>query len=417
MWSWVAYDWGSSAFHAIIVTFVFSTYLTGTVADPQAAVRGPTALAIATAVAGVVIALTAPVMGQSSDAGGRRRSLAIWTGVVIAATAAMYAVRPEPSFLLLGLVLFAVGTIAAEFSNVSYYAMLTQVSDSQDMGRVSGLGWAMGYTGSIILLLVAYFGFITEGNWFGIPATDGLGVRAVCLLVAAWYLVFALPVLLTLPEPPPRPDARKLGVADSYRKLVSDVKGLWHSDRNAVRFLVASAIYRDGLAAVFTFGAVLAVTVYGMPPDMVLIFGVAANVVAAVGAGLGGLVEDRIGARGVILGSLVGLIAVAITLLLSHGLTAFWVLGLGLCLFVGPAQASSRSMLARMAPPQREGQMFGLYTTSGRAVSFLAPGLFALFTALGGADRWGILAIVLVLGAGAVLLLGVPAGQGRRNRT
>lgn len=413
MWSWVSYDWGSSAFHAVIVTFVFSTYLTGTVAAEDAPISGPTALSISTALAGLVIALTAPVMGQRADAGRRRRSLAVWTGVVITATAAMFLVRPDPSYLVLGLVLLAIGTIAAEFSNVSYYAMLTQVADDKDMGRVSGLGWSMGYTGSILLLLFAYFGLVAQPNWLGVPDTDALGVRLVVLLVAAWYLVFALPVLITVPEAPARPGARRMGLAASYRQLFHDVRELWRGDPDAVRFLVASAIYRDGLAAVFTFGAVLAVTVYGMPSEMVLIFGVAANIVAALGAALGGLLEDRFGARTVILGSIAGLVASAGALLAVDGLDLFWVFGLALCLFVGPAQASSRSMMARMAPAQHEGQMFGLYTTSGRAVSFLAPMLFGLFAGLTGEDRWGILAIILVLVAGAVLLVRVPAAKGR----
>lgn len=413
LWSWVSYDWGSSAFHAVIVTFVFSTYLTGAVAPADGRISGATALGISTAIAGAIIALTAPVMGQQADSGRRRRSLAIWTSVVVAVTAAMGLVRPEPAFLGLGLALLGIGTIAAEFSNVSYYAMLKQVADDDEMGRVSGLGWAMGYTGSILLLLLAYLGLISQPNWLGVPATDGLGIRLVCLVVAAWYLVFALPVLLTVPEPPARTEAGRLGVAGSYRQLLRDVRELWRHDPDAVRFLVASAIYRDGLAGVFTFGAVLAVSVYGMPASMVLIFGVAANLVAALGAAVGGLLEDRFGARAVILGSIAGLVVSAGVLLAVDGLGMFWVFGLALCLFVGPAQASSRSMMARMAPPRHEGEVFGLYATSGRAVSFLAPALFGVFAGLTGQDRWGILAIVLILVAGALLLLRVPAAQGR----
>lgn len=413
IWSWVSYDWGSSAFASVIVTFVFATYLTGTVAAKDGAISGPTALSISTAVAGAIIALTAPIMGQRADGGGLRRSLGMWTAVVIAATAAMFAIRPEPSYLVAGLVLLGIGTVATEFGNVSYYAMLKQVSEDEDMGRISGLGWAMGYTGSIFLLLFAYFGFIAKGNWFGVPATDGLGVRIVCLLVAVWYLVFAIPVLLAVPDPHAGPRPTRTGVIASYRRLIGDVRDLWHAHPDAVRFLIASAIYRDGLAAVFTFGAVLAVSVYGMPASAVLLFGVAANIVAAVGAGAGGLLEDRLGARPVILGCIVGLVGSATVLLFVHGLGLFWVFGLALCLFVGPAQSSSRSMMARMAPAERQGQMFGLYTTSGRAVSFLSPALFALFAGVTHQDRWGIVAIILVLAAGALLLLQVPAAKGR----
>ena len=205
----------------------------------------------------------------------------------------------------------------------------------------------------------------------------------------------------------------------SYRLLVADVRSLFRRDRNAVYFLLASALYRDGLAAIFTFGAILAVSVYGMAQSTVLIFGVAANVVAALGALAMGAVEDRIGPKRVILISLVGLIISATVLLFASGTTMFWIFGLLLCLWVGPAQASSRSFLARIAPAGREGEMFGLYATTGRAASFIAPGLFALFSALF-SDRIGILGIALVLIAGALALTRVrpPAAvldTGRRD--
>ncbi len=415
IWSWVSYDWGGSAFSAVINTFVFTTYLTDAVAAEDGRISGATALAIASACAGVVIALSAPFLGQRADTGGRKRSLAVWTAVVIAATYLMFLVRPDPAYLLFGLILFAVGNIASEIANVSYYAMLNQVADEDDIGRVSGLGWAMGYVGSIFLLLVAYFGLIAQPNWFGVPDTDGWGVRIVCLVVATWFLVFAVPVFLTVPEPPARqvaerPDGRTAwhGMADAVRRLVRDVVDLWHRDRDTVWFLIASAIYRDGLAAVFTFGGVLAVSVYGMPAATVLIFGVGANVVAAAGAALGGRLEDRIGPKAVILGSIAGLLVSALALLFVRDLSWFWVFGLALCAFVGPAQASSRSFLAQKAPDRQEGQMFGLYATAGRAVSFVSPTLFGLFALLTGADRWGTIGIIIVLAVGGAILLRVP---------
>jgi UMF1 family MFS transporter len=174
-----------------------------------------------------------------------------------------------------------------------------------------------------------------------------------------------------------------------------------------VYFLGASALFRDGLAAVFTFGAVLAVTVYGIAEDDVLLFGIAANVVAAAGAFAGGFLDDRIGPKLVIVGSLAAMIAVGLALLGLSGPVAFWVFGLALATFVGPAQSSSRTFLARLAPPGREGQLFGLYATTGRAVSFLAPTLVGLFTFLFASDRAGIVGIVLVLAAGLLALLPV----------
>ena len=174
------------------------------------------------------------------------------------------------------------------------------------------------------------------------------------------------------------------------------MKSLFARDRNSVRFLIASALYRDGLAAVFSFGAILAVSVYGMALDTVLIFGVVANVTAALGALVLGRIEDRVGPKRIIMISLVGLISTSVILLFAQGTTMFWIFGLMLTLWVGPAQASSRSFLAQVAPAGREGEMFGLYATTGRAASFLAPGLFALFSGLF-SDRIGIVGIALVL--------------------
>jgi UMF1 family MFS transporter len=234
----------------------------------------------------------------------------------------------------------------------------------------------------------------------------------VAVVAAVWFLVFALPLFLRVPEVPPAPDREaRLGVVGSYRKLFRDLAALYRSSPQTVFFLVASALFRDGLAAIFTFGAVLAVTVYGIGAGDVLIFGIAGNVVSAAGALTGGWLEDRTGPKPVIVGSLIGLILDAVVLLFVSGPVNFWIFGLILTLFVGPAQSSSRTFLARLAPGGREGQLFGLYATTGRAVSFIAPTLFALFTSIFGAPRAGIVGILLVLVAGLAALLPVRPPQ------
>jgi MFS transporter, UMF1 family len=410
--AWSLWDWGSAAWNAVITSFVFGPYVVrGVVGDAEpGGLSANTWLGISSAAAGLLIALIAPVTGQRADAGGRRkRSLAIWTGMVVATMLAMFTVRDEPSYLWIALVLLAAGAVFAEFAGVSYNAMLPQVSTPETVGRVSGFGWSMGYFGGIVLLLVCYVGFIApDVGWFGVTSEGGLNIRTLAVFAAAWFAVFALPVLFAVPEKPPGPPRRRVSFLRSYALLIADVKNLWARDRNSVWFLIASALYRDGLAAVFSFGAILAVSVYGMAQDTVLIFGVVANVVAAVGALVFGRIEDWIGPKRVIMISLVGLISTSLVLLFAQGTTMFWIFGLILTLWVGPAQASSRSFLAQVAPPGREGEMFGLYATTGRAASFLAPGLFALFSGLF-SDRIGIVGIALVLLAGALAMIGVKS--------
>ncbi|WP_344412410.1 MFS transporter [Pseudonocardia ailaonensis] len=411
--SWGFWDWGSAAYNVIILTFVFSVYLTDSVGkDLPGPISANSWLGWAIGAAGLLIALMAPVIGQSADRAGRRlRSTGIWTAATIVSMAFLFLVQDDYHYLWLGLLLLGLGSVFFELASVSYNAVLRQISTPATIGRVSGFGWSMGYFGGIVLLLVTYVLFIAgDGGLLGVSTDGGLNIRVVALVAAAWFAISAIPLFLAVPEAPPasaKPE--RLGVVASYRRLFTDLRELYRRDRHTVFFLGASALYRDGLAAVFTFGAVLAVSVYGIAAGDVLIFGVVANVISALGALSGGWLDDRIGPKPVITGSLLGMLACGIVLLFLSGPRAFWIFGLGLCLFVGPAQSSSRTYLARLAPAGQEGQLFGLYATTGRAVSFLAPTLVGLFTFLFSSDRAGIVGILVVLLAGVVALWPVRA--------
>jgi len=417
--AWALWDWGSAAFNAVLVTFIFSVYLTDSVGATLDSRYTPTTLyGWVMAVAGVLIAVVAPLIGQRADLKGtRRRSLGVWTFITIGLMASLFFVRNDaPVWFWLGAVIMAVASVLFEFAEVNYYAQLNQVSTEENVGRVSGFGWGMGYAGGIVLLLICYFGFVAgEGGMFGLPTEGGLNIRLVAVFAAVWFAVFAVPVLVRVPEIRPSGAADTEGVLDAYRRLLRTIRDLWHTDRNALYFLVSSAVFRDGLAGVFTFGAILAVTVYGLTPGDVLLFGVAANVAAAAGAMLGGFLDDILGPKPIIIASLVLMIASAGVLYFVEGPQMFWIFGLILCLFVGPAQSAARSFLSRVAPDGREGQLFGLYVTTGRAVSWLSPLAFGMFVLLGGTDRFGILGIGLVLLVGALLLIPVvdPTRRGR----
>ena len=413
--SWASWDWGSAAFNAVMVTFIYSVYLVESVGeDLPGDTPTSTWFSAAMAVAGVVIAVLAPVQGRRADAkGARRKSLIAWTLVTIALMVGQFFVRDDASWFWPGVIMLAVAAVTFEFAEVSYFAQLRQVSTPDNVGRVSGFGWSAGYFGGIFLLLICYVGFISgEGGMLGLPTDDGMNIRLVALLSAGWFLIFALPAFLRVPEIPAQPNEDS-GYAQSYRRLFSEIRELWHVDRRTIKFLVAQAIFRDGLAGVFSFGAILAVTVYGLSAADVLLFGVAANVVAALGSLAAGFIDDRLGPRPVIMWSLGLMVAVAVALLFVDGPAWFWPLGLALCLFVGPAQAASRSFLARVAPEGREGQMFGLYITTGRAVSWMSPAAFAIFTWAFGTDRAGIAGIALVLGIGMIVFAFVPREPAR----
>jgi MFS transporter, UMF1 family len=410
--AWALWDCGSTGVSAIVVTFVFSVYLTDTVGAGLPSDTSPASwLGWALAGAGLVIAVLAPVTGIWVDAPWRRRRvLAALTGLAVLMTSAMSLIRDDYRYLWLGLILLAATDAAIELATVPYNAMLRQLSTPQTSGRISGFGWGMGYCGSVALLLIVYAGFISgDGGLLGIPTEDGQNVRAAMLLTAVWFALFAVPVLVAVPGSTPAPDERRaaVGFFGAYRKLWSEIVGEWRRDRNVVYYLLASVVFRDGLAGVFAFGAVLGVSVYGISKADVLLFGVSASVVAAIGAVLGGLLDDRIGSKLVIVGSLASMVTVGTTLLTLSGALAFWICGLLLSLFIGPAQSSARTLMLRMSADGKEGVAFGLYTTTGRAASFLAPTLFATFISLFGSDRAGMGGLCVVLAAGLLAMLAV----------
>ncbi|WP_324643368.1 MFS transporter [Pseudarthrobacter sp. LT1] len=428
--AWASWDWGSAAFNAVMTTFVFTVYLTSNAfggEDSASAVLGG-----ALAVAGFAIALLAPVTGQRSDAGGRRK---LWLGVNSAAvailTALCFFVFPHPEFLLLGVSLIALGNVFFEFAGVNYNAMLAQVSTPRNIGKVSGFGWGAGYLGGIVALLIVLQLFVQPAfEWFGASTQDSLNIRLVAIFSALWFFVFALPVLFAVPELPSSGQAARLGFLASYGLLFRRIKAIYATSPHTIYFLLASAVFRDGLAAVFTFGGIIAAGTFGFALSQVIFFAIFGNVVAAVGAMIGGFLDDKVGPKAVITGSLVGLLVAGSAILVLGngnysvfgmewaGSTTFWVFGLFLCLFVGPAQSSSRAYLARLAPHGESGELFGLYATTGRAVSFLAPALFTLCITVatplvpaGQAQRWGILGIMVVLLAGLLVLLPVKAPE------
>ncbi|MBE3079358.1 MFS transporter [Clavibacter michiganensis] len=439
--AWALWDWGSAAFNAVVTTFVFSTYLASSLfVDPAIVAaagddaRNPALLAakadtsgvisLALTIAGLLIAVLAPVLGQRSDGSGRRRLwLGINTGIVVLAMLGMVFVEPVPSYLWVGAVLLATGNVFFEFASVNYNAMLVQVSTPRTVGRVSGLGWGMGYVGGIVLLALLLglflFDFGTPGasGLLGLPSGEAggaLDVRIAILVAAIWCAVFSIPVLVGVPEIPATPGRKRQGIVDSYRTLFRRIAELYRESPRVLVFLLASAVFRDGLAAVFTFGAIIAAQVFGFTTTEVLLFGVAANVVAGIGTFAAGWFDDRFGAKPVILVSLVCLILGGSAVLgVGDAKAGFWATGLFLCLFVGPVQSSSRTFLARISPAGREGEMFGLYTTTGRAVSFLAPGLFGIAVAITGDTRFGIIGIVIVLLAGLLLMLRVRGADAR----
>ncbi|HMR49603.1 MAG TPA: MFS transporter [Arachnia sp.] len=412
--AWAMWDWGTQPFATVVTTFVFSVYLVSSAFGEEDVLS--MRLAWVTAAAGVLIALLAPVLGQGSDRSGKRMFNLRWqTWLLAAICGAMYFVAPEPGYWVLGALLLGAGNIVAEVANVNYYASIDQVSTPDNVGRVSGIGWGMGYLGGIAILLLI---IAVRGSEFGPD-----DVRVAMLFCGGWTVLFTIPTFLAIRDARRSGPAEKVGFLRSYRELWASIKRIYATSPSTIHFLIASAIFRDGLAGVFTFGGVLAKGTFGFSFFDVVVFGVVANVTAGVSTMAFGVLDDKIGPKKVIVFSLASMVVLGLLVffLHSHGAIVFWVCGLLLCLFVGPAQSASRSYLARLIPAGKSGEVFGLYATTGRAVSFLSSTAFGLAIAIaalvGGEGQWqfaGILGIVVVLLVGLLVLLPVKPDADHR---
>jgi MFS transporter, UMF1 family len=423
--AWGLWDWAFAAFNAVATTFVFNTYLSGKAFGNPA--HESELLGVFTAAAGVIIAVVAPVAGQRSDTSGRRKLwLGINSGVVVACLLGMVLVRDQPGYLWLGLVCIAVGTVFYELASVFYNSLLPLISTPKTVGTISAFGWSMGYFGGIVLLVIILVGFVLGGSHgiaglLHIPKAGGLYVRLAMLVAAAWAVGFSIPVFFAVKVPPPAAEiaAERTGFLASYGVLFRNIASIWRVSPDTIRFLLASAIFRDGLTGVFTFGGVIGHVAFGLSTTKVLVFGIAANVIAGIATVSSGRLDDRLGPKPLIVTSLIGMSVCAIALFATRGLgaSAFWIFGLILCAFVGPAQSASRTFLSRIIPPGREGEVFGLYATTGRAAIWMSPALYALAIAIspatGTAARtsWGILGILVVILVGLAVLLPVKPGQ------
>lgn len=420
VYAWAFWDWATQPFNTVLISFVWvPSYLTSTFfVDPEVvgtpgedAALGQLAssLGAGITVAGLLIALLAPVLGQRADRAGRQKlQLFIFTSLLILTQFGMFFVQPGMEWFWIGVSLIAVGSVFNEIAGVNYNALLISVSTPKTVGKVSGLGWGFGYLGGIIGLAIVV-GLILSGVLDG---DNALTFQLVALGCTIWTIIFVIPIFLSVPEPSPRKAAEKIGFFRSYRELGRTVVRLYKETRPTFWFLLASAVYRDGLSAVFVFGAVIAGIVFGFGFTDLVIFGIALNVVAGLATIVAGRIDDRFGPKRLILVSVFGLVActTAVFVLVDLGTPMFWTVGLILAAFVGPAQAASRSFLARVTPAGREGEVFGLYATTGRAAGWMASLLWGVFISLSGNQTlYGLLGIALVLLVGGVMLLFVKA--------
>ncbi len=410
IWSWALYDWANSAFTTLVVTFIYSTYFTQAMAPDE--VTGTAWWSRAIGLSALLIAMTSPFLGAMADRGGtRKRWLAGMTLVCVLATGLLAFVRPGSAGApLLALTLFVIANVAFELAEVFYNAFLPMIASQERIGRVSGYGWGLGYVGGLVCMVIALLGFVQpEVPWFGLTKAEGFNIRATNLLVAAWFLVFSLPILLWVPEK--RTGAAGRGLREVIGDLAGTLRAVRHY-REAARFLLARLVYNDGMVTIFAFGGIYAAGTFGMSLSEVILFGIVLNVASGLGAFVFGIVDDRLGGKKTIMMTLAALTVATSMSVMAPAKGWLWAGGILLGLFVGPNQSASRSLMGRFVPARRQAEFFGFFAFSGKLTSFFGPILLGQMASAFDSQRVGVASILIFFLVGGALLMGVDEKRG-----
>jgi len=360
----------------------------------------------ALAASALLVAMLGPLMGALVDAGGRRKPLlAACSAVTIVGAAALWFAKPEPSYALWAAVCVAIANAAFELGMVLYNAMLPGLAGPGRVGRLSGWGWALGYAGGLVCLVVALVVFVqADPPPFGLDAASAEPIRIVAPLAALWFVAFGWPIFVftsdTLSSGAPVGAALRRGTA----RLWATLRG-FRARPTIFRFLIARMIFIDGLNTLLAFGGIYAAGTFGMDMAGVIGFAIALNVSAGLGALGFGWVDDRLGAKRTLVISLIGLLAAGSLGVVAPSAGWFWAAGIAIGVFIGPTQSASRSMMARLAPPERINEMFGLLAFSGKATAFAGPLLVGWVTLATGSQRVGMATILVFFAVGLALLL------------
>ena len=401
---WCLFDWANSPYPTVILTFVFSAYFTKLVAEDE--ISGTFLWSQTIAFSGLFMAVIAPILGAISDETGKKKIwILVFSILAILATMNLWFVLPDKKSVPLALIAIAISLIAFEFCTIFYNATLIQVANSSSIGKVSGLGWAAGYIGAIICLLICLFGLVERNfSFLRLDIDQSEHIRATTIVVGLWWFIFSLPFFIFFKEGKEAAHFSSRHILEGLKRLFTTIKNIKHY-RPIMLFLLARMFYADGLLVVFQFGGIYAAGTFGMTFSEILKFGIAMNIFAGLGAFVFAWVEDWLTSKTTIFISLIGLVGFGSALLFVEAQSYFWAFGLGLSFFIGPAQSASRAFLARLSPKQLHGEMYGLFAMSGKATSFIGPMLFGWLTILFETQRAGMFVAIAFWLMGIIVLM------------
>ena len=423
--SWTMFDWANQPFYTLIMTFVFAVYFTDvfiTGAD------GAQKFTLTQTISGIAIAILSPILGSISDLrGNRKRWMALWSLLfVIGMGLLWYAYPGAPNGIWLVMFGLILASMAVGFGEVFNNSMLTTIETKENMGVLSGLGFGLGYIAGLIGLILFLIFFVWPGgetnSLYGLDTSTYEHIRIIGPLCAIWYAFFIIPLFLFTPDTESKQIPILLSIKQGTTNLVNTFKEL-KNFKNIFTFLIARLFFQDALNALFVIGGIYASQVIGMTLTQVLILGIILNLFAGPSSILGGYLNDRVGSKNVINISLWGLLISGILALSMDKDTIFYFVDvapfssevekltmgifnstsqvvytlvvIGIATFYGPTQTASRALMAKISPPDKATEFFGLYAFAGKSTSWLVPGIMSLILLIDNNLQHAMLAIML----------------------
>ncbi|MCB9420394.1 MAG: MFS transporter [Ardenticatenaceae bacterium] len=372
--AWYLYDFGNSAYAAIVLLAVYSAYFQGTVVGGA---EGSRLWGMAVGIAMLVVAVTSPVLGAIADySGAKKKFLLFYTIMSVVFTAALFFV--EPGRVALGMGLFILAEIGYRSSQVFYNGLLPEIANSDEMGRISGNGWAIGNVGGVISLLVVLPLIVLQQR--GVIHLEGtVVVRSTLVITAVFFAIAAIPIFIWLPE---RAQGKPLPAGENYFSVA--FKQLGHTVRTArrykefLKFMLAFLIYNDGVIMALDFAAIIGAVLYGLDQQGLIIFIMIVHVANIFGAYIFGVWMDQMGGKRSLMISILMMIAAIVWLYLNQTENGFFMIGVLAGVAMAGLQSVSRSMVAVFCPPGQSAEFYGFFAVAGRTSSFIGPTIYGI---------------------------------------
>ena len=407
---YILFDWAIAPASALIVTFIFPTFFVSSIADigacnsisldaTSAEHCGSMLWGYTATLSAICIAFLSPIFGKAADKFNNCKTWIALASIFTALACSMlWFTKPGAPWIWISLLCVGIITVMVDIAYIFYNALLTSIVDNTNVGKLSSVSWAAGYFGSIItLVVILVFLVLPDTPWF-ISKQDYANIRIIGPLTGLWLIIFSAPFFLFTPDRKKTLAPKQKATMIKTIKRALSIPGLF-------QYMIARMLISDALVTAFTFGGILASTYHGFSNQEVLMLGIAFNLSAGLGGVLLSNLPYKFNEYDLITYYTFALLVTGVYITLAPNATHFWIAGIGLSFFIGPVQASTRSVFAKLCPKEHAAELFGLYMFSGKATAFLGPAMYTALIYMTGSQKLGMCSIIVILAAAWYLLV------------